>query len=151
MCVVVDEFGGTAGIVSLSGIVEEIVGPVGDEFVEAEKEFEAIDEHTFQIDGGMRIEEINEEMTLELPDSEDYETMAGFILSLLGYIPKQGEQLRYQDVKMVITKMRGLKIEEVLLTKEKPSEREESAAKKPDENKLSEKSNSGDDEEIKFG
>ncbi|MFC2056342.1 hemolysin family protein [Chloroflexota bacterium] len=124
MCIVVDEFGGTAGIASLTRLVEEIVGPVGDEMAVVEKDYEIINEYTFQVDGGMRIEEANEEMALELPDSEDYETMAGFILSLLGYIPKQGEQLRYKDVKVVITKMRGMKIEEVLLTKEKSGEGE---------------------------
>jgi putative hemolysin len=117
MCVVVDEFGGTAGIVSLSRLVEEIVGPVGDELAEVEKEYEVINAYTFQIDGSMRIEEANEEMELELPEG-DYETVAGFVLDLLGYIPKQGEQLRYKDLKLVITKMRGVKIEEILLTKE---------------------------------
>ncbi len=121
MCVVVDEFGGTAGIVSLSRLVEEIVGPVGDELAAAEKEYEVIDEYTFQIDGSMRIEEVNEEMELRLPDG-DYETVAGFVLDLLGHIPKQGEQLRYKGLKLVITKMRGVKIEEILLTKEKPKE-----------------------------
>ena len=118
MAVVVDEYGGTAGIVSLTRLVEEIVGPVGDELTEAEKEYEAINEYTFQVDGGMRIEEVNEEMGLELPEG-DYETIAGFMLHLLGRIPKQGEQLRYKGLKLVITKMRGMKIEEILLTKER--------------------------------
>jgi len=118
MAVVVDEYGGTAGIVSLSRLVEEIVGQVGDELAGVEKEYEAINEYTFQIDGSMRIEEANEEMGLELPEG-DYETVAGFILDLLGRIPKRGEQLRHKGLKIVITKMRGLKIEEVLLTKEK--------------------------------
>ena len=117
MCVVVDEFGGTAGIVSLSRLVEEIVGPVGDELAAVEKEYEAINAYTFQIDGSMRIEEVNEEMDLQLPEG-DYETVAGFVLHLLGHIPKRGEQLRYKDLKLVITKMRGVKIEEILLTKE---------------------------------
>ena len=118
MSVVVDEFGGTAGIVSLSRLVEEIVGPVGDELTAVEKDYETINEYTFQIDGSMRIEEVNEEMGLGLPIG-DYETVAGFILDLLGHIPKQGEQLRYKGLKLVITKMRGMKIEEILLTKEK--------------------------------
>ena len=118
MCVVVDEFGGTAGIVSLTRLVEEIVGPVGDELAEIEKEFEVINEYTFQIDGSMRIEEVNEEMELELPEG-DYETVAGFVLHLLGHIPKTNEQLRYKGLKLVITEMRGLKIEKILLTKEK--------------------------------
>ncbi len=117
MSVVVDEFGGTAGIVSLSRLVEEIVGPVGDELAEAEKEYETINEYTFQIDGTMRIEEANEEMELELPEG-DYETVAGFVFDLLGHIPKPGEQLRYKGLKLVITEMRGVKIEKILLTKE---------------------------------
>ena len=118
MAVVVDEYGGTAGIVSLSRLVEEIIGPVGDEFAEAEKDYEAINEYTFQIDGSMRIEEANEEMELELPEG-DYETVAGFVLELLGHIPKRGERLKYMGLKIVVTKMRGLKIEEILLTKKK--------------------------------
>ena len=128
MTVVVDEFGGTAGIVSLSGLVEEIVGPVGDELAAVEKEYEVINEHTFQIDGGMRVEEANEEMNLELPEG-DYETVAGFVLHLLGHIPKQGEQLRYKGLKLVITKMRGLKIEEILLTKERRDKEDDAAVK----------------------
>ncbi len=118
MTVVVDEFGGTAGIVSLSRLVEEIVGPVGDELAAIEKEYETISENTFQIDGGMRVEEANEEMDLDIP-TDDYETVAGFVLDLLGHIPKQGEQLRYKGLKIVITEMRGMKIEKILLTKER--------------------------------
>ncbi len=118
MCVVVDEFGGTAGIVSLSRLVEEIVGPVGDELASVEREYEAINDYTFQIDGGMRIEEANEEMELELPEG-DYETVAGFVLSRLGQIPKAGEQLRYKGMKLVIAEMKGLKIEKILLVKER--------------------------------
>lgn len=118
MTVVVDEFGGTAGIVSLSRLVEEIVGPVGDELAEAEKEYEAINEYTFQVDGGMRIEEANEELGLKLPEG-DYETVAGFVLDLLGRIPKTGQKLKYKDLKITITEMKGLKIEKILLTKEK--------------------------------
>jgi len=119
MAVVVDEFGGTAGIVSLSRLLEEIVGPVGDELAAVEKDYEIINEYTFQIDGSMRIEEANEEMGLELPEGEDYETVAGFVLHLLGHIPKANEQLKYKNMKLVMTEMRGLKIEKILLTKEK--------------------------------
>ncbi len=129
MAVVIDEFGGTAGIVSLSRLVEKIVGPVGDELADAEKEYEQISANTYQIDGGMRIEEINDEMELELPESEDYETIAGFILSRIGHIPRQGEQLRYRNIKVVITKMRAMKIEEVLLTKERTRVPDESEKK----------------------
>jgi CBS domain containing-hemolysin-like protein len=119
MAVVIDEFGGTAGVVSINKLIEEIVGPVGDEMAGMEKDFEVINDYTFQIDGGMRVEEANEEMGLGLPEG-NYETVAGFILHLLQRIPRQGEHLRYKDLKLVITGMRGVKIQEVLVTREKP-------------------------------
>jgi putative hemolysin len=118
MAIVVDEYGGTAGIVSLSRLMEEIVGPVGDELARVEKEYESINENTYQVDGGLRIEQANEELGLELPEG-DYETVAGFILHLLGRIPRQGQQIKYKNLKLVITKMKGNKIEEIMLTKEK--------------------------------
>jgi putative hemolysin len=122
MAVIVDEYGGTAGIVSLSGLMEEIVGPVGDELAAIEKDYETINEYTFQVDGGMRVEEANDEMKLNIPEGDDYETVAGFVLDLLGHIPKQGDQLKYKNFKIVITEMRGMKIEKIRLIKEKHAE-----------------------------
>jgi len=130
MSVIIDEYGGTAGVVSLSRLMEEIVGPVGDEYSVAEKEFEPINENTFQVDGGMRIDEINTELKLGLPEG-GYETIAGFVLKLLGRFPKQGQQLKYGNLKMVITKMKGMKIEEVLITKEKAPLPEKKGANEP--------------------
>jgi len=117
MVVVVDEFGVTSGIVTMEQLVEEIVGRVGDELTKAVREFEVIDEQTIQIDGSMRVEEANEELGLGLPLGE-YDTVAGFVLSLLGHIPKEGEQARYNGLKLVIIEMRGLKIEKILVTRE---------------------------------
>ena len=118
MTVVIDEFGGTAGVVSLSRLMEEIVGPVGDELAAIEKEYETLNEHTFQIDGGMRLEEANEKMGLKLPPG-DYETVAGFVLNLLGRIPKRGQKIKYKGLQLVITEMKGLKIEKIMVTKER--------------------------------
>jgi len=81
----------------------------------------------------MRVEDVNEEMTLGIPEGE-YETMAGFILHLLHRIPKQGEQIKYKDLKFVITRMTGVKIEEVLVTKEKPAEAKKAASTSAPEN-----------------
>ena len=117
MAVVVDEFGGTAGIVMLSRLVEEIVGEVGDELATVEKDYEALNAYTFEIDGGMRIEEANEEMGLELLEGE-YETVAGFVLNLLRRIPSPNEQIVYKDMKLVVSEMRGVKIEKIILTRE---------------------------------
>jgi putative hemolysin len=126
IAIVVDEFGGTAGVATFNQLVEEIVGPAGDGFSEAGKEFEIIDEHTFQIDGSMRIEEVNEEMGLGLPEG-DYETVAGFILQLLRRIPKQDEQIKYKSLKIMIHRMSGVKIEEIMVTREKENVSAEAA------------------------
>jgi putative hemolysin len=115
--IVVDEFGGIAGMVTLGQLTEEIVGDIQDELTGREKDFIVTGDSTFQLDGGFRVEEANEELKLSLP-SGDYETVAGFILKHLGRIPKQGEHFRYQNLKFVITEMRGMKIEKVMVTKE---------------------------------
>jgi putative hemolysin len=117
MVVVIDEFGGVAGIVTLEQLVEEIVGSIGDELAGGTKEFITIDDNTFEVDGGLDVEEANEELSLELPTGE-YQTVAGFILSHLGRIPKQGAQFKYRNLKFVISQMRGMKIEKVVVTKE---------------------------------
>ena len=114
--VVVDEFGGTAGLVTMSQLVEEIVGDKGDELAKRAKAYEAIDEKTYEVDGGMRIEEANEELGLGLPQGS-YETMAGFVLSLLGHIPKEGEVVRHANLRLAVSEMKGLKIERVVITR----------------------------------
>jgi len=116
--VVVDEFGGIAGMVTLGQLTEEIVGDIRDELTGKEKDFIVTGDSTFQLDGGFRIEDANLELGLNLP-SGDYETVAGFILSHLGRIPKQGEHFKYQDLKFVITEIRGMKIAKVIVTREK--------------------------------
>jgi putative hemolysin len=121
MVVVVDEYGGTTGVVSVSQLLEEIVGPFGEELAHIEKDYEAISENTFQVDGAMRIEDINKELELGLPEG-DYDTIAGFILHHLGHIPKVNEGLKYKTLRLVVTKMKGRKIEEIKLTKEKARE-----------------------------
>ena len=115
--IVVDEFGGIAGMVTLGQLTEEIVGDIHDELTDQEKDFIVTGDSTFQLDGGFRVDEANEELKLNLPGG-DYETVAGFILSHLGRIPKQGEHFKYQSLKFVITEMRGMKIEKVMVTKE---------------------------------
>jgi putative hemolysin len=117
MAIIIDEYGGTAGIATIEELLEEIVGELGDELTRTSREFEAIDEHTYQIDGGMRIDEANEQLRLNLPDG-DYETVAGLVLSLLGHIPKEGERVKCDELKLVVTQMKGMKIEKILVSKE---------------------------------
>ncbi len=117
MAIVVDEFGGIDGIVTIAQLVEEIVGEVRDELARGAQDYKTIDEKTLQVDGSMRIEEANEKLGLDLPEGE-YETVAGLILYNLGRIPKQGEHVRLDHLMMTIAEMKGMKIEKVLLIKE---------------------------------
>ena len=120
MALVIDEFGGVSGLVTLKRLLEVIVGPVGEEGESPEDEYLAIDDNTFIVDGGMSIDVVNEETRIELPDG-DYETIAGFALYVLGHIPQQGERFDYADLTMEITRMEGLKIEEIRVTVSEPA------------------------------
>jgi len=115
-CVVVDEYGGTAGIVSFSMLIQEIVGPLGDEHMRDDDEIKTLTHDTYQIDAGMNVAELNEATGLDLPEGESYETVAGFLLYHLGNIPTQGQIVHYRNLRIVITKMKGAKIEKVIIT-----------------------------------
>jgi len=116
IAIVVDEFGGTAGIVTLEMLLEEMVGRMVDELGRPEREFVAIDERTTELDAGLSIHEANEELGLAIPDG-DYETVAGFVLSVLGHIPREGEQVQGDGFRMVVAEVQGVKIERVRVTK----------------------------------
>jgi putative hemolysin len=118
MAIVIDEYGGTAGLVTLEELVEEIVGRLSDELAVKPALVETIDERTVEIDAQLRVDEVNEELGLRLPERDDYETVAGFILYRLRHIPEEGEQFRYGNLKMTVTKMKGPKIERVQIRQE---------------------------------
>lgn len=121
MTMVVDEYGGIAGLVTLKQLMEVVLGPVGEEGMEPEMEYETIDENTYHIDGGMQIDEANEELSLGLPTG-DYETVAGFILEALGHIPAEGEHLHHSGLRLVVTHVRGMRIEKVMVTRGHPAQ-----------------------------
>ncbi|MBN18477.1 MAG: hemolysin [Chloroflexi bacterium] len=118
IAIAIDEFGGIAGLVSLKELVEEVMGPVGEEGHGPEEEVETIDKNTFQVDGGISLEEANEQMKISLPEG-DYETVAGFVLNILGKIPNEGQQLSYKNLKIEIITMKNLKIETLQISKSK--------------------------------
>jgi CBS domain containing-hemolysin-like protein len=116
MAIVVDEYGGTAGIVTLEMLIEELVGYVSDELRRHDDDFVTVDERTVQIDAGMTIFDVNEELDLDLPEG-DYETVAGFVMSHLGRIPMQGEHFTYDGLRIAVTRVDGRKVEEVTVTR----------------------------------
>ncbi|HZW97439.1 MAG TPA: hemolysin family protein [Bacillota bacterium] len=92
MAVVIDEYGGTAGIVTLEDIVEEIVGEIEDEYDEEEKTIIRLSEDEWQLDGGVELEDVEEACQIVLP-KEDYDTVAGMIIAHLDRIPEEGERV----------------------------------------------------------
>jgi len=118
IAIVVDEHGGTAGLITLEDIVEEIVGGLQDEFeaIEAEKEVEILDERTFVVTGSAGLDEINELVNIEL-ESEEFHTIGGFLFGLFGHLPKVGEQLKYHNLRFLILEMEGKKIDKLKITR----------------------------------
>ncbi|WP_459764044.1 HlyC/CorC family transporter [Alkaliphilus crotonatoxidans] len=114
MAIVLDEYGGTAGIVTMEDLIEEIVGDIQDEYDEQENDFEMISEHEYLVKGNVKIELVNEMIGLNL-ESEDFDSIGGFIIGELGRFPKKGESVNYQHVKLVLEEIEGNRIKKVRL------------------------------------
>ncbi|MDY7009253.1 MAG: hemolysin family protein [Planctomycetota bacterium] len=94
MAIVLDEYGGTTGLITIEDLIEEIVGDISDEYDQTESPLlKRIDEQTAEVDGRMYVDDFNDAMGLSLPEEEDYETVAGFVFSELGFIPPVGQTL----------------------------------------------------------
>lgn len=115
IAVVVDEFGGTSGIVSMEDVIEEIFGEIDDEFDEEETVEEYLGDNTYNLSARLEIDYLNQTYKLNIPESEDYETLAGFIISNYESIPELGEEITIEPFKITILKATGNKILEVKL------------------------------------
>lgn len=101
MAVVIDEYGGTAGLVTIEDVLEEIVGEIRDEHDDGESdepELLRINETTVEVDGRYNLDDINDALELELPEDEEYDTIAGFMLAQLGHVPSVGERIETHGV-----------------------------------------------------
>ena len=118
IAIVLDEYGGTAGIVTLEDILEELVGEIADEYEETPTEpMKKIDQNTIETDARTYIDDLNDEFDLNLPEDEDYETIGGFVFSRLGYIPKEGESFDYENLKFTIASAEARKIKRIKIQK----------------------------------
>ena len=106
---VVDEFGGIAGLITLTKLVEQIVGRTGEEGNKPDRRFVTVNENTFVLDGGLEIGEANDELGLDIPEG-DYETIAGFFLEQAQHMPDIGTRVRFGNLRMQIGEMQGSKI-----------------------------------------
>ncbi len=104
IAIVIDEYGGTAGLVTMEDLLEEIVGEISDRWEKEAPDFQKLPDGTILVSGKMEIERANEELKLGLPEENDVETVAGFILSYLGRFPKPGEKFRFKDLLFTIQK-----------------------------------------------
>ncbi len=112
MAIVLDEYGGTAGIITIEDLVEEIVGDISDEYDMHTQEIETIREGEYIVDGSTRIEELNE-LIGTMIESEHYDSIGGFVIELMGRLPKQGESVEYMDTKFLIENMERNRIKKI--------------------------------------
>ncbi len=116
MAIVVDEYGGTAGLVTMEDLVEEIVGEISDEYKKEVKELHLHEDGSFLVSGGMEIEKVNEETGMDIPEGE-FETIAGFVLDRLGKFPVKGESFVYRGHEFTIQEADTKKVRLVKIRK----------------------------------
>jgi putative hemolysin len=119
MMIVVDEYGGTAGMVTLEDMLEEIVGEIRDEYDTAEQEqLVILNEHEARVDAGFPLEELNERLHLGIEESGDYDSVGGYVHAMLGKIAEAGDSFQSGRTKWIVEKVKGRRIETVRLVSE---------------------------------
>jgi len=117
LAVVIDEFGGTEGIVTMEDILEEIVGEIHDEYDEELKDVESAADGTYIINARISVRDFNERFQLEIPQGDEYETLSGFLSKQLGRIPELNEEIRFEGLQFTIVKKSQRRIRMVKLRK----------------------------------
>jgi len=117
MAIVVDEYGGTAGLVTIEDLIEEIVGDIRDEYAaELPPNMRQVGEATFIVDGGLSIYDINDSLHTHLPVQDDFDTLGGYIMYTLGRLPGEGDTIEEHELTITVQKVADRRAEEVLLT-----------------------------------
>ena len=109
LAIVVDEWGGTAGIVTIEDLIEEIVGEIFDEYDVTKIPIRRMDEDTVLFSGGVTIEEVNHVLAVNIPEN-GFETIGGFMLDQFGHLPKEGEKISFNGVDFIVFKTDGVRI-----------------------------------------
>ena len=145
LAIVLDEYGGTAGLVTMEDIIEELVGNIFDEYDEEEKEFEKIDDNTFLISGSVSIHDLRKILGVEIPEGE-YDTLSGYLIELLGRIPSDDEK-PVIETKRVTYKIEDYEEKRILWVKACRNNVEEDAQEEQEDEDKSDKEDSEQKEE----
>ncbi len=126
VALVTDEYGSVVGLVTLEDLLEELVGEIEDEFDRAEPDIAQVAENVYRVDGKVAIDEVNDLFDVELPD-EEWDTVGGLMLGLLGSIPKEGEEVSFQGLVFKAERVDGRRISKVLITRREPEQQPQAA------------------------
>mgnify|MGYP003878201327 CR=1 FL=1 len=129
MAIVRDEYGGTAGLVTLEDLLEEIVGDIMDEYDFEEPLIEIVDSDHAVVSARISVDDLNEQMGLDIPESEDYETIGGFIFGLFGRQPEEGESVTYGNVVFTVKSLDGNRLHKIAVERIAEPELENGEAK----------------------
>ena len=125
IAIILDEYGTTAGLVTLEDLLEEIVGDIRDEYDEDEKEeFTRVNDREYLVDGSAKLDDVNEKLNLKL-ESEDYDTLGGFVIGLLDHLPVTGESAEFEQVRFVVERMQKKRVELIRVILPGPLKEEE--------------------------
>ena len=119
LAIVVDEYGGTAGLVTMEDIIEELVGDIEDEYDEEDESIQKLDENTYIFEGVTDIEDVEDALGISFPDG-DYDTLAGFVISRLGFVPTQNDVdavVDYSGVVFTVLEVEDRRIEKIKASK----------------------------------
>jgi putative hemolysin len=126
LAIVVDEYGGTAGLVSLEDLLEELVGEIVDEYDEPERLIQALGSNTFRVAGKLPIDDLNEATGLKI-SNDAYDTVGGWVLDLFGRVPRKAERVETPELAVTVEKVERTRVIEVLVTLRKPTPGEAAA------------------------
>lgn len=129
MAIIVDEHGGVSGLITLEDALEEIVGEIVDETDQFEPHIVKLKKDEWRVLGKTEIDEVNEKIPMNIPDSKEYDTFSGYVLNTIGRIPKEKEEILLDDFVVTVNQMEGNRIREyIVCQKEKNLETSEQTA-----------------------
>ena len=116
IALVLDEYGGIVGIVTIEDLIEEITGEIRDEYdTEEEELIHKIDENSYEVDGMIDIETLDKELAIGLPESEDYESLGGLIVTEMGRVAVVGDEIMIDNVRLKVLEVDKMRVSKVLI------------------------------------